>query len=177
LFLSIKYRVNPFIAFYKTLKLSGASSFEILRDSLKVDNEKKLKKDYLYLFRKLSWMTWERGPGLVDYLREKKIKVGIVSNDLRENIEYLYKGKYDFLLGYGDCANRKPDPEPILIALKKLGVKASEAIYVGDSKTDIIAAKRAGVKSVGLGMKYRWKLKKAGAWKVIWRLSALKKVL
>lgn len=171
LILSIKYKVNPFKAFYNTLKLSGASTFVILRDSLKVIDISKLKKDYLALFRKLSWIVWLKDKKLFEYLHSKNIKIGIVSNDLRENIEYLVKD-YDVLIGYGEC-EPKPSPNSINLALKKLKVRASEAIYVGDSKTDMLAAKAAGVKAVGLGFK---KLKKAGAWKVIWRLSNLRKI-
>jgi HAD superfamily hydrolase (TIGR01548 family) len=41
----------------------------------------------------------------------------------------------------------KPDPYPIQLALEKLEVK--EAVYVGDSVDDIVAAKRAGLKAIG----------------------------
>jgi HAD superfamily hydrolase (TIGR01548 family) len=41
----------------------------------------------------------------------------------------------------------KPDPYPVQLALEKLGVK--QAVYIGDSVDDIVAAKRAGLKAIG----------------------------
>jgi HAD superfamily phosphatase len=43
----------------------------------------------------------------------------------------------------------KPDPLPITLALKKLGVNVERAIYVGDSVDDIVASKRAAVTPFG----------------------------
>jgi D-glycero-D-manno-heptose 1,7-bisphosphate phosphatase len=44
-----------------------------------------------------------------------------------------------------DCPNRKPRPGFILAALEKLGARAEEALFVGDSSTDREAAEAAGV--------------------------------
>jgi len=45
-----------------------------------------------------------------------------------------------------DVARPKPDPEPVLFALEKLGVRAEEAVFVGDSPHDMAAGKAAGTK-------------------------------
>ncbi|RLG81075.1 MAG: haloacid dehalogenase [Thermoprotei archaeon] len=42
----------------------------------------------------------------------------------------------------------KPEPDVLVAAIKKLGVSPREAIYVGDSLVDCIAASNAGVKFV-----------------------------
>ena len=47
-------------------------------------------------------------------------------------------------------ARAKPDPEMLLLALKKLGVDADEAIFVGDNPEDGLAAKGAGMRFVML---------------------------
>jgi phosphoglycolate phosphatase len=48
-----------------------------------------------------------------------------------------------------DTARRKPHPDQLLLAAGELGHEAGPAIwYVGDSTTDTIAAKRAGITSV-----------------------------
>lgn len=45
----------------------------------------------------------------------------------------------------------KPDPAPFLLCLKKLGVTADEAIYVGDDwRIDICGAKNVGIKPIWL---------------------------
>jgi len=48
-----------------------------------------------------------------------------------------------------DTVAHKPHPEPILAALERLKTTADAAVYVGDSRHDIIAAQAAGVRTVG----------------------------
>ncbi len=52
------------------------------------------------------------------------------------------------VVGADSCANAKPHPEPVLLALERLGVPASRAILVGDSPHDVAAAKAAGARAV-----------------------------
>lgn len=44
-----------------------------------------------------------------------------------------------------DTPHHKPHPEPILTALKRLGLEPGEALYVGDARSDLEAARNAGV--------------------------------
>ena len=44
-----------------------------------------------------------------------------------------------------DTSKHKPDPEPLLMCLDKIGVKACEAIYIGDACSDYLAANNAGM--------------------------------
>jgi pyrophosphatase PpaX len=44
----------------------------------------------------------------------------------------------------------KPDPEPVLVALERLGAGSDEAIFVGDSPYDMQAARAAGVHALGV---------------------------
>lgn len=53
------------------------------------------------------------------------------------------------IVGADSCANAKPHPEPVLVALAALGASPSEAILIGDSPHDIAAAKAAGARGVG----------------------------
>jgi pyrophosphatase PpaX len=48
-----------------------------------------------------------------------------------------------------DTTLHKPHPAPILAALERLGTPLDAAAYVGDSRHDIIAARAAGIRSVG----------------------------
>jgi len=66
------------------------------------------------------------------------------STDVRHLFNlYVVKEDYD---------KPKPHPEALLLALQKLKVKASEAVYVGDTHVDIEAAKMAGMKSIHLAL-------------------------
>jgi HAD superfamily hydrolase (TIGR01549 family) len=49
-----------------------------------------------------------------------------------------------------DVDTAKPEPDIIHVALEKGGVTAAHAVMIGDSSWDMIAAKRAGVASIGL---------------------------
>jgi HAD superfamily hydrolase (TIGR01509 family) len=59
----------------------------------------------------------------------------------------------------------KPEPTIIEVALKRAGVDADDAVYVGDAVWDIIACGRAGVRAIGLlsGGVSREELEKVGA--------------
>jgi phosphoglycolate phosphatase len=50
----------------------------------------------------------------------------------------------------GETARRKPHPEPLLVALERLGVPPAECVYVGDSPEDVAMAKAAGALAVGI---------------------------
>ncbi len=50
----------------------------------------------------------------------------------------------------GETARRKPHPEPLLVALDRVGVRPVECAYVGDSPEDVAMAKAAGALAVGI---------------------------
>lgn len=47
-------------------------------------------------------------------------------------------------------ARHKPDPEPVFLALERLGAGAGDAVFVGDSPYDVAAGVAAGVRVVGV---------------------------
>jgi len=93
---------------------------------------------------------------LVD-LRRRGLKVGVLTNRDREfflhelsAVEHsTWSALFDTAVCGDDTAQRKPAPAPILKALENLGRQPGPDIwYVGDSTTDTIAAKEAGVTSI-----------------------------
>ena len=46
-----------------------------------------------------------------------------------------------------DVENAKPHPEPVHFALDRLGVAASEALFVGDSPHDMVSGREAGTRT------------------------------
>ncbi len=95
-------------------------------------------------------------PGILELLEELKTrgyKTGIVTSRLRHSTEiglkkYDMEQYFDAIVTCDDTDKHKPDPEPVHIALARLGSKPEEAIMVGDSMFDILCAKNAGVKAV-----------------------------
>lgn len=45
--------------------------------------------------------------------------------------------------------NRKPHPEPVLLACAQIGCHPQEAIYLGDHERDIVAGRAAGMPTIG----------------------------
>jgi pyrophosphatase PpaX len=56
----------------------------------------------------------------------------------------------DAVIGCDSCTRHKPDPEPVRIALERLGARPRDAVFVGDSPHDIAAGNAAGVTTVGV---------------------------
>ena len=56
------------------------------------------------------------------------------------------EGAYGALVGVDDVARAKPDPEPVQLALRQLGLseRARDTLFVGDSPFDIQAGRAAG---------------------------------
>ena len=59
--------------------------------------------------------------------------------------------EFDVVVGFEDTERHKPDPEPVLLAIERLGGTRAESVYVGDSPFDIGAARAAGVYAVAVG--------------------------
>ena len=51
----------------------------------------------------------------------------------------------DATVGRDSVATRKPDPEPLLAAVDRVGADPARALFVGDSERDELTAERAGV--------------------------------
>lgn len=82
---------------------------------------------------------------------------GIVSNKtgrfLRAEVAHLgWEGHFRTVVGAGDAAADKPDPAPIFLALQHLGAATGRDVwYLGDTASDMQAARAAGVTGVLVG--------------------------
>jgi len=77
----------------------------------------------------------------------------------------------------GDVEQTKPEPDLVLAALEKAGAKAKDAVMIGDSTWDCLAAKQARVRSLGVltGGFSEPELLEAGADKVFVSVEELRK--
>ncbi|MCC8072764.1 MAG: HAD-IA family hydrolase [Clostridiales bacterium] len=92
----------------------------------------------------------------LDELKQKQIKLAVITNKPHSSavlmVETLFgKDYFDIITGSAG----KPDPTKVNEALTLLGCKASEAIFFGDSDTDILTAKNANVEAVGCSWGFR----------------------
>jgi phosphoglycolate phosphatase len=82
-------------------------------------------------------------------LRELGLKLAVVTNKPEEFTLPLLRntgvaGLFDAVVSGDTCARKKPDPLPMLHACELLGVDASDAVAIGDSINDALAARAAG---------------------------------
>jgi pyrophosphatase PpaX len=96
----------------------------------------------------------------IEILKKKGYKLAIVTTK-REDVAFkglrLMKldSYFDVMIAYDHVKKVKPDPEPIYLALEKLGSKPEEALMVGDNFHDVLAGKNAGTKTAGVA----WSIK------------------
>jgi HAD superfamily hydrolase (TIGR01549 family) len=97
-------------------------------------------------------------PGTREALRrlaESGLVQGLVSSGdskrvRREIAELGVEGFFSAVVCGGETPQRKPHPEPLLVALERLAVEPRAAAYVGDSPEDVQMAKSAGALAVGI---------------------------
>lgn len=95
----------------------------------------------------------------LDRLKSAGYKLGCVTNKAARFTEPLLKelGVFDdfALVVSGDTlAKKKPDPEPLLHAAAHFGCQPSEALMIGDSVSDVKAARAAGFQIVCMSYGY-----------------------
>ncbi|MBI4163262.1 MAG: HAD-IA family hydrolase [Candidatus Aenigmarchaeota archaeon] len=85
-----------------------------------------------------------------------KYRLGIVTSRIGTKIldelgEFGIRDFFEHIITFNDYTKPKPDPEPMLVALKMFHVNPSEAVYVGDNQKDVDCCKASGVKSIIFG--------------------------
>jgi beta-phosphoglucomutase family hydrolase len=94
-------------------------------------------------------------PEVLEQIEEahQRIPFAVVSGSTRESVTKSLdvlglRDKFDVLVCAGDYKNAKPDPEPFLLAAKKLNVPPASCLVFEDTAMGIQAATAAGMQSV-----------------------------
>lgn len=95
---------------------------------------------------------------VLEFVKINEIKSGLVSNSTRAIVKSIIKefklGKFfDVTVTAEDVKHGKPSPEMVLKACKTLKVHPKYTIFVGDTKNDMLAGKRAGCMTIGYKVK------------------------
>jgi pyrophosphatase PpaX len=91
---------------------------------------------------------------VLENLHQRGLVMGIVTSKgdelARRGLELTGIAKYFPVVISADSVTKyKPEPEPVLLALKQLGVNADEALMMGDSPHDISSGNSAHVQTIG----------------------------
>ncbi len=95
----------------------------------------------------------------LDYMKSQGYRLGCVTNKASQFTIPLLKdlGVHDEfgIVVCGDTlAVKKPDPKPLLHAAAHFGVRPEDALMLGDSKSDVTAARAAGFQIVCMSYGY-----------------------
>lgn len=112
--------------------------------------------DY-YCAHPLEFTRWSPGAlqALDDLADMNDIVIGLCTNKARETTDAILAGlgiadRFKAVVAGGDLPERKPDPEPLLLASKLLDVDPQAVVMVGDGVQDIECARAAGAWSIAV---------------------------
>jgi beta-phosphoglucomutase len=114
-----------------------------------------LLKDKEELFKKIFKLRFIQGSrSFIKALCRQGYRVALVTGTSRHEAEHLVPkelwGCFEVTVCGCEVANGKPHPEPYLTALKKMKIKALEAIVIENAPFGIASAKAAGLRCMAL---------------------------
>jgi len=95
----------------------------------------------------------------LDYLQDAGYKLGCVTNKAEQFTLPLLKDlglyeRFEIVLSGDTLAKKKPDPMPLLHVAKHFGVAPEQSTMLGDSVSDVTAARAAGFQIVCMSYGY-----------------------
>ena len=97
---------------------------------------------------------YEGVPELLRELRARELPLGLVTGKSRRSWEITRRhvdlGPFHVEVMDDDVPRQKPDPAGVLRALRSLEAPPERVVYVGDSLTDMEAAKEAGIRAAAV---------------------------
>ncbi|HBH28111.1 MAG: HAD family hydrolase [Desulfofustis sp. PB-SRB1] len=132
-------------------------------------------------FREIYGQKWRDSaylyPGIPETLHKLKeagVRLAILSNKPDEftqqfNSYFFAPDLFECCFGQRQHVPRKPDPSGLLEIIKLLGLTPSQVAYVGDSSTDMLTGRRAGVLTIGVSWGFRptRELRETGAHRIL----------
>lgn len=96
---------------------------------------------------------------VLDWLRGQGVELAVVTNKPERFVAPLLDekglgGYFRWIIGGDTLPQQKPDPAALLHVLQLARVEADEALFIGDSRNDVLAAQAAGVLCVAVSYGY-----------------------
>ena len=96
---------------------------------------------------------------LLDRLQGEQVPLALITNKPSRFVPELLADKqldgyFRWLVGGDTLPVQKPDPAALHWVMQQAGVEAGQALFVGDSRSDVLAAKAAGVPVVAVSYGY-----------------------
>lgn len=146
----IKEETGEDWTFEQVLKFAPYPGMKVMEELQVQDKEKTYARWVQYV------NEYEEGATLYDGFQEvfdnfdgKMIQAVVSAKTVKQyQIDFVDKGLDRYMkvaILADDTQKHKPDPEPLFECLKRLGIKPTEAIYIGDALSDYKAAQNAGM--------------------------------
>lgn len=139
--------------------------------------------DYYKIHMEDKTAPYDGIPQMLEKIKAEGFKTAIVTNKADFAAQDLCKRMFgdtiDLVVGSTDDRPNKPAPDGVYYALKVLGSKLQNTVFVGDADTDILTANNAGLDSIGVlwGFRDRDIIEKEGAKYIVDSVKDLEKLL
>lgn len=165
----------------------GNGIFNLIQRAVPVGTEEEKAKKVLADFKKYygehcadKTKPYEGIAELILQLRADGFKTAVVSNKadfaVQELCEQYFPKMFDYVVGEREGVRKKPAPDSVNEVLRQLGMKKTQAVYVGDSEVDVETAKNAKMNHIIVewGFRDREYLMERGAEVLVATMQALK---
>ena len=91
----------------------------------------------------------------LDDLKARGLVLGVMTNDA-EAVAHKHldqsgiRDRFAFIAGFDSGFGAKPAPDPLLAFCRAVAIDPAQTVMVGDSTHDLIAGRRAGMRTVGV---------------------------
>lgn len=134
----------------------------VLEDEATSENIKLIKDTYLDIYYnsdKKNTIPFPKSEEILKRLQDKGVMIAINSNRFTDSIESFFVRFFtdiDFfmIMGHDFDYPSKPDPTAVLRIIENAGLDLDDAVYIGDSGTDIQTAKNAGIDCIVVNWGY-----------------------
>lgn len=142
----------------------GLSGSTVIDEDMDSDLVAQALETFLSFYAKylcVATVTYENVHQSLQRLQDAGFRMVIVTNKPFDFVRPLLDGLdlthfFELTLGGDSLSRRKPDPLPLLHVCETLNLTPDQCLMVGDSKNDILAAKAAGMQSIGVSYGYNY---------------------
>lgn len=101
-----------------------------------------------------------------------RLRMGVVTSANGDHFDIIHQRLdllryFEFVLTHESYTHSKPSPEPYLLGLQRMGVRADEALVIEDSPRGLQAATAAGIRCIILRNALTRQHDFPGAWRVV----------
>lgn len=141
--------------------LSGSKEIDMSLETVMVDKALAIFLDFYAKNLCNETVTYANVAQTLNALQEKGYILSIVTNKPFAFVSPILEGLgldglFELILGGDSLAEKKPHPLPLLHVCETLKVEIEDALMVGDSQNDILAANACGMHSVGVTYGYNY---------------------